>query len=189
MRIPPSQNIITKENYKELSKEFLENYKKNHENKAFFEINDKIKFKVYELCEFTFSPKLSQFYYGIITNLLENNQLEIKKLNNEEILIEVYTNLYELSIECSQINEERKKEILDFFSNDKNKNSENIETQHTTQNKKKINGPKKEYSKENFIASQVNYYFSDKNYYKDNFIQAHISKNEEKCMLKLGILL
>lgn len=164
-----------------MSKEFLENYQKTHENRCFLQRNDKIKFKVYELCEMTFSPKLS-LLYGIITNVLENNYIEIKKLNNEEILKEVYTNLYELSIDISQLNEERKKEISDYFPNDKNKSRQSHETQENTQNNKKINGPKKEYSKENFVASQVNYYFSDKNYYKDDFIQAHTKKNEDKCI-------
>lgn len=42
----------------------------------------------------------------------------------------------------------------------------------------------KEYSIEASVAKQVNYYFSDRNYPKDDYIQAHVKKNPDHCKRK-----
>lgn len=79
--------------------------------------------------------------------------------------------LVDLSVDVSNMDEDRRKHMEEYKGNEK------INKENTQKN------IKKEYSKEDFIARQVNYYFSDKNYLKDDFIQAHVKKNEEKCIL------
>lgn len=48
--------------------------------------------------------------------------------------------------------------------------------------KPQSNNSFKEYSIEASVAKQVNYYFSDRNYPKDDYIQAHVKKNQDSCI-------
>lgn len=155
-----------------------------HENKLFFQPNDIIRYKVFELCPTNLSPRLSDFYIGTIIKILDNtNFFEIKLRNSGEIIEIDPKTMIETGIDLSEMENTRKKELLDFENIEKL--GKNIENTKENINKSNINNAnnKKEYSKEDFIAKQVNYYFSDKNYLRDDFIQAHVRKSEDKCKI------
>ena len=58
-------------------------------------------------------------------------------------------------------------------------NSLNVAAQNEV--KPPSNNSFKEYSIEASVAKQVNFYFSDRNYPKDDYIQAHVKKHQEYC--------
>lgn len=167
--------IAKREDFLSLDKKFLEYYEQTKENQGFFKVGDFIKYKIYELCPIKFSPIVSNFLYGKILEIHDKKVLSLKNEFTEETKQYSYTELIEIFIHNSSLNEERKSELLNF-----NKAS-NIVEKNSNENKQK--NIKNEYSKEDFIAKQVNFYFSDKSYYKDDFIQAHIKKSEEKCKI------
>ena len=161
------------QHYQSVSHDFLNKYQETHEMRSFFQINDNIKFKLFELCETTLSPVLSQLIFGRILEINQENSNIMKiSIRNGNIQDLDRKTLVDLSVDVSNIDEERKKNIEEFKGNEK------INKENTQKN------IKKEYSKEDFISRQVNYYFSDKNYLRDDFLQAHVKKNEEKCNFK-----
>ena len=116
---------------------------------------------------------LSQLIFGRILEINQENSNIMKiSIRNGNIQDLDRKTLVDLSVDVSNIDEERKKNIEEFKGNEK------INKENTQKN------IKKEYSKEDFISRQVNYYFSDKNYLRDDFLQAHVKKNEEKCNFK-----
>jgi len=170
-----------------ISQEFLTKYQETHENKSFFQLEDYVKFKVFELCPDTFSPILSQFRIGTIKKINEENPniLNILLKSGENLELE-RKEMLDLNIGSSNLDEERQKLLGEIKENEKKtKENEKItkENEKIVKENEKIvkKNNNKEYSKEEFIARQVNYYFSEKNYMKDEFIQAHVKKNEEKC--------
>ena len=165
---------VKKEEFLAVPLDFLNKYQEKNENKRFWQTNDRIRFKLYELSQF--GPQLSELRTGTITKVCDDsNFLETKVKNYGEILEIGERNLIDLEVEISEMAEERKIELMKYVENSKNSSNLNENLQ-----KSLANNNKKEYSKEDFIARQVNFYFSDKNYAKDDFIQAHVKKHEEK---------
>ena len=174
----PKPQEKQQQHYLSISNDFLNKYQETHEMRSFFQINDCIKFKLFELCETTFSPVLSQLIFGRILEINQENSNMMKvSIRNGNIQDIDRKTLVDLSVDVSNMDEERKKNMEEYKGNEK------INKENTQKN------IKKEYSKEDFISRQVNYYFSDKNYLRDDFLQAHVKKNEEKCIFLIKLLI
>ena len=181
---PPLKSANPKEIFKLIPNEFLLNYEEKHDKKKFFQPNDLLRFKTYELCPIKLSPVLSEPRKGVLLKIDENTNILQIKLKTGETIENDVKSLLGLELEITNLDEERKNELTLYEQSKKIENpKENIvKTNNFNKN------VKKEYSKEDYIAKQVNFYFSDKNYTRDDFIQAHIKKNEEKCKYLISLL-
>ena len=167
----------------------MEKFKKmNSEEK-----NKKLKNKevIYRLIKFDKdgSPAITENLKGSILKI-EENRLLIKNNNNEENLI-LLNNIYSILINPKNENNlkientENNKEKLEIENKVKLENGEEIKK---SENEKTTKANSIRLQKQNAdnllkleISKQISYYFSDKNYYKDKYINTQIKNDRDNA--------
>ena len=121
-------------------------------------------------------PSLGNKTFGVIEDILENEFITISiRLSSNETVSLPIGEIHELWINKNNT-------ISDNITKSKSKDCKNINSKNEHTDSKQTN---------NFwmekLYSSVNYYFSDKNYYSDKYIQAH-SNNEFKALPLVNLM-
>ncbi|CAK88527.1 unnamed protein product (macronuclear) [Paramecium tetraurelia] len=159
-----------------------------NDDPTLIEKNDEILFKQTYLDDVKFEPSVSNLISGKVE---ENSQSEKKlriKTNKNETLQINYSEIQELQINVATIQSQARKAAIKVLSQDVDSKYEPQETQQqllqSDSNTAKITQSQQKEVIDPFgIGQQINYYYSDKNYSKDDFILQHSAQDPEKYML------
>ena len=139
----------------------------------------KIHYKVLEMDEEGWDLRLSRDYIEGVIRRYANGVLSIDNMkdgkfdSSDEMHIDV---IYDVLISRES---EKNKELLDRVVK-KSKDTEEMQD-HKEKYQKLAEVDQSMNEQEKNISHQVNYYFGDKNYFKDKFIQNHIDHDEDKA--------
>ncbi|CAD8095433.1 unnamed protein product [Paramecium sonneborni] len=180
-----TQQISTKSNTP-LNEYIKLSIKTLKEDPTLIEKNDEILFKYNYLDIEKCQPTVSTLLSGKVEeNILSEKLLKIQIKRNEIISI-YYSEFSELQINITTISSQTRKAAIKVLSQDADNTSNQQQQQIQNQCDNDTNNIKqqqKEVIDPFGIGQQINYYYSDKNYSKDNFILQHSASDPEKYML------
>jgi len=186
--------------------ENIEYLKENYPN--LFEKGTSVLFRIYELSIEHGGPAPSGYKTGKIEEFVEETKFFLIKLEEkDENLESIYSyetdegqfisvhvkDMIELRVEKSEKNKYNLNKVLNNLQNENHSNSEQImKSELNTTNINEIvenveksapKGQQNVFTKilHSQIKKQIEYYFSDKNYYKDKFLLEKASLNENNC--------
>ncbi|CAD8213012.1 unnamed protein product [Paramecium pentaurelia] len=132
--------------------------------------------------------KMTKYFLRKVEKNCQQDKKLIIQINRNQTLIIYYRELKELKIHFLAIESQTRKQIIKFLSQDSDKQQQ-VSLQQLNNKIDDIQQQEKEFVIDPFgIGQQINYYYSDKNYSKDNFILQHSAKDPEKFM-KFKLLL